>query len=436
MSRIGFHYFPDTLHYRQSDAERWLPELVSLGAGWLILKSDTRRAIPEAFLRTVLQAGIQPVVHFDSSLVHPPVAEDLAQVINSYGSWGVKHVIFFDRPNSPSVWSAAGWSQQNLVDRFLDRLIPLANLAMETGITPVFPPLEPGGGFWDTSFLRLALQGLKNRHQVDLLKNIALSAYGWSHLHSLNWGSGGSERWMEARPYVTPTGCQDQRGFHIFDWYLEIAADFLPNDPHCFLLQAGQPGDPSRSQTVDFDTLQYDEYCIAHLLFDETIHDPTAPHRLLDPIPSEVQAGFFWLLSADSDTSESSFSWFKPDGQPNPSARMLRNWLQTGVVGANQLIPTPQPGNPDHPITRYVLLPSYEWGVADWHLEAIRPYVKKYQPTVGFSPSEAALAAEVLVIATEEEIPEEILSHLRTIGCKVERIQENGISLASILAER
>jgi len=115
---------------------------------------------------------------------------------------------------------------------------------------------------------------------------------------------------------------------------------------------------------------------------------------------------------------------------------MLRNWLQTGVVGANQLIPTPQPGNPDHPITRYVLLPSYEWGVADWHLEAIRPYVKKYQPTVGFSPSEAALAAEVLVIATEEEIPEEILSHLRTIGCKVERIQENGISLASILAER
>ena len=163
----------------------------------------------------------------------------------------------------------------------------------------------------------------------DLLKNIALSAYGWSHLHSLNWGSGGSERWMEARPYVTPTGCQDQRGFHIFDWYLEIAADFLPNDPHCFLLQAGQPGDPSRSQPVDFDTLQYDEYCIAHLLFDETIHDPTAPHRLLDPIPSEVQAGFFWLLSADSDTSESAFSWFKPDGQPNPSARMLRRRISS-----------------------------------------------------------------------------------------------------------
>ncbi len=96
---------------------------------------------------------------------------------------------------------------------------------METGITPVFSPLEPGGGFWDTSFLRLALQGLKNRHQVDLFEKYR-SAYGWSQLHSLNWGSGGSERWDGSPSVCCPHGCQDQRGFHIFDWYLEIAVDF------------------------------------------------------------------------------------------------------------------------------------------------------------------------------------------------------------------
>ena len=50
-SRLGFHYFPDSLHYRELDMATWLPELQALGAGWLIIRSELDRAIPENFLR-------------------------------------------------------------------------------------------------------------------------------------------------------------------------------------------------------------------------------------------------------------------------------------------------------------------------------------------------------------------------------------------------
>ena len=43
-------------------------------------------------------------------------------------------------------------------------------------------------------------------------------------------------------------------------------------------------------------------------------------------------------------------------------------------------------------IQHYVLLPAYDWGIADFYLDAVRPFVKKYRATVGFSLQEAALA--------------------------------------------
>ena len=42
-NRIGFHYFPDQNHYRESDLYTWLPELKTLGATWLIL--DTHKTV-------------------------------------------------------------------------------------------------------------------------------------------------------------------------------------------------------------------------------------------------------------------------------------------------------------------------------------------------------------------------------------------------------
>ncbi len=151
-NRLGFHYYPDTLHYRNADLEIWLPELTALGASWLVLKAPADRAIPENFIRGLIQAEITPILQFDLPLAKPVPSIDLEPLMLAYARWGVKAVLLFDRPNSHRVWPPYFWVQEDLVNRFLERFIPLANLTLRAGLLPVFPALEPGGGYWDTAF--------------------------------------------------------------------------------------------------------------------------------------------------------------------------------------------------------------------------------------------------------------------------------------------
>ena len=74
---VGFHYHPDSEHYRSQDLAAWLPELQSLGARWLTVHGELGRAIPEVFLAPLLQAGITPIVHIP---VNPIQSLDPLQV--------------------------------------------------------------------------------------------------------------------------------------------------------------------------------------------------------------------------------------------------------------------------------------------------------------------------------------------------------------------
>jgi len=48
--KLGFHYYPDTLHYTESDMRSWLVELKALvQPGWVLL-APSDRAIPEPFI--------------------------------------------------------------------------------------------------------------------------------------------------------------------------------------------------------------------------------------------------------------------------------------------------------------------------------------------------------------------------------------------------
>ena len=82
----------------------------------------------------------------------------------------------------------------------------------------------------------------------------------------------------------------------------------------------------------------------------------------------------------------------------------------------------------------YLLIPSYEWGVADWHLEVIRPFVKKHRPTVGFSVNEAAKAQKVTVIGNPNSYPSHVIDELIAAGCTVDLIDGDGTTIASKLA--
>ncbi len=440
--RLGLHYFPDTLHYREVDMQAWLPVLQELCAGWLVLRAEPSRAIPEHFIRGLKKAGIEPVIQFKLPLGRQNDVRELNPLLEVYADWGARYVLLFDRPNARESWSASGWVQQDLVERFLDRYLPAATAAQKAGLLPVFPALEPGGSYWDTAFLLSALQAMQRRKQDALLQNLVLSAYAWAGEPSrtLDWGSGGPERWPQARPYHTPEGSQDQRGFRIFDWYLAIAGSVLAQPCSIMLLQAGQPSDPCR----DLCPAQEENVLnIARLLEGETVMNPLEQGNVLDSISPQVVACNFWLLSAGAESPHAGQAWYPAaafaanaaNAAEKPAlVRRLALWQRERVVTeAAGGVPV---SGATHPIRHYLLLPGAEWGVSDWYLEVIRPFVKKHKPTVGFSVEEAGKAARVTVVGGMQHYPEDLLERLQKAGSRVEQITGDGTNIASQLAER
>ena len=151
-TRIGFHYYPDTLHYRQSDLHAWLPQLKAFNTSWLILKSDVQRAIPEFFISELVQSGIEPIIEFNLNLERSPQQADLSILFSAYSKWGVNGILLAERPNVHASWNTVNWANKDLVQHFLSHFLPLAKLTLEHDLLPFMPPLQPGGNYWDTSF--------------------------------------------------------------------------------------------------------------------------------------------------------------------------------------------------------------------------------------------------------------------------------------------
>lgn len=437
-NRLGYHYFPDTLHYRELDLQTWLPHLKALGASWLVLQADGERAaIPEPFISGLVKAGIQPILRMSLPMDAPLDAGALDLLFSAYARWGVRYLVLFDRPNARASWPSSGWSQQGLVDRFLDRYLPPASLALQANLVPVFPPLEPGGSFWDTAFLRLALESLERRKQAAMLNNLVLSAYAWTHDHPLDWGAGGPERWPESRPYFTPTESQDQRGFRINEWYQAVCQAVLQKQAPVILLQAGLKGKPARGVDAQ-DAELYTS--IASLCAGAITVEDEQSSALLEPIADSVTSCNFWLLSAAQDDPFQAQALFTADGTPRPTALALKEWVAKNNYGqrpASQAQGTAAPSRLNaHPLRHYLLLPNYSEGLSDWDWNVIRGYVKKHQPTVGFDMAEAALAEQVTLVGGDQVFREDDLDQLRKAGCQVEWIRGDGISIATQLAER
>ncbi|MEW6716335.1 MAG: hypothetical protein AB1345_02355 [Chloroflexota bacterium] len=431
--RIGFHYFPDTLHYSQSDMDTWLPELQSLEAAWLTLMAPTNRAISEFFLKELIAADIQPIVHFQLSFDTPPHLEDLTLLFETYAHWGVRYVALYDRPNTRMAWGSTAWGQYGLVERFLDMYLPLAEASLDAGLTPVFPPLEPGGDYWDTSFLRTALEAILRRGHTRLLDNLVLGAYAWADEHPLNWGAGGPERWPDSRPYVTPPESQDQRGFRIFDWYITLSRAVLGNSIPLLLLGMGHRlnRNPDSQQPLnEADIHTQTNLTIAHLL------ESDIPPDGQELIPSEVIGGCYWLLTADENSPYAQQAWYTSKGDVLPIVPTMHKWLQHQYQETlHKARAKKRPSNSTtQPIVHYLLLPANKLGVSPWHLDIIRPFVNKHQPTIGFSVDEAVHASHVTVIGGTKPIPKRTLKRLHAAGCQIDIVEGDGTEIASKLA--
>jgi hypothetical protein len=441
-NRLGFHYFADAQHYRESDLRAWLPELQSLGANWLVLSAPSDRSIPEVFLRGLLAGGIIPILHFTTSLPSLQKNKDIPTFLATYAKWGVQYVIFGDRPNTHQAWSAATWAQEDLVERFLDIFLPVAESAVKLGMIPVLPPLEPGGSYWDTTFLQSLMQSLVRREKNDLLDALVVSAYAWTHGKPLSFGNGGPERWAGARPYFTPVDEEDQRGFNIFEWYESLINAVLGKSLPIMLLGTGIPGNDLSANAPEISEAEHAtiNMAITRAISGEDVDDPSANGKTITALPEYILCTNLATLAATENTPAAKYAWFKPNARNLPVVGALRQWQSSRSSSFNP-IPPPRVkhtllGDNIRFIGHYILLPSYEWGVSDWHLDVVKPFVKKYQTTIGFSIDEAKHAARVTVIGNTQSIPEDTVDQLRLAGCLVERISGDGTSIASQLSER
>lgn len=513
---IGMHYLPDALHYREQDLQTWLPELQALGARSLTLIAPLERAIPEAFITNLIKNGIEPILHFPLSVNlnyqdEKNLDKDFSTLFENYARWGVRYVVLFDRPNLRRNWPASAWAQPNLTERFLDVLLPLLNLARLSGLSPILPPLEPGGDYWDTAFLQSILRGIlrreggpKNNNPAstylppmigeELVHSLSLAAYAWTYNRPVDWGAGGPERWPAAQPYCIPANSQDQIGFHIFDWYDAIARAETGITLPIFILRAGsrlvrEAGRESSESTKIQHAIQNLEIA-RHLLElinpSASVLPPTnkslfSGARILDrahvysspkadssgeaSISGEIpiQTLNFWLLSSTSNSPEAPEAWYQPDGSALPVVTAFKQWLTNQKSVATQNRPPAvelsfDPGVEDletsslalstddralqqelslehalhqrFPIQHYLLLPIYAWGVAEWDIEAIRPFLQQYHPTLGFSLEEARLARRVTIYGDPAGVSPEVLISLIQEGCQVERINQDGTLLA------
>jgi hypothetical protein len=435
-NQFGIHYFLDTLHYRQEDLKIWLPVLKDLRIGWIVLKSEKNRAIPEDFLKSLLKEGITPIIEFNLPLRSNIGTRDLKILLQVYAKWGVKYCVFFDRPNQKDSWTDNNWAQNDLVDRFLDQYIPLAKFALDEGLLPVFPPLEPGGNYWDTAFLRSCIKSLVRREQNQILEDLVLSAYAYTHRHDLNWGKGGPELWPQSKPYITPQGSQDQKGFRIFDWYEAISNALLQKEVPIILFASGLANNPDQTKTSNEEIKKnwFNQKLISLLIHTQQSID-LENEVSIDPVPPTVLACNFWLLASEKGQSEAQHAWYVGTTHQNPYIKEMIETLKQEQKQVQTAFEKQNKSRRSDPkqclIKHYVLLPDQEYGISDWDFDQIKPLINKSRVTVGFSIDEAILSKKVTLLSDQNYYSNETIRILKKFGCEIEQLQKDGTSIAT-----
>lgn len=381
-SRIGFRHQIAAEDEATPNLDAWLTDLAELHAGWLCLSGSSQQKMPENFVRGLIKAGVQPLIHLTCPIGSRPTSE-LTPLLYTYASWGVRYVVVYDRPNMKDRWPPNAWSRTGLVDRFLDATLPLLQAQLAAGLTPILPPLEPGGDYWDTAFLESYLKGLARRAQRKLLQELAIALDARCHGRPFDWGAGGAQAWPQARPYSTPSDSQDHVGFRLFEWYGQIVQQTLGAGRPMLALRAGARPDEEASNETNAR--------LAHWLREE----PPAAADLIavcfDAVPDR-QDRLRWLARAT--TCE-----------------------QKGAVRLQAIAAESEGKSLPH----YLLLPADEaQAVKAWrHASA---FALTQRPVVGFSAQEAAMAHKVTIAGGPDAVPLSVDDDLRQAGCLVQRL--------------
>lgn len=427
-NRLGFHYFPDALHYTQKDTNIWLPVLEEMGIGWLILHSPLARAIPEDFIRSFSSKKINLVVDFNHPLDQDVDWDGLATLIRAYGIWGVRYALFDRYANMRESWGNSLWGNPALVRDYADRFIHFSQIALDNTIRPILGPLVPGGDYWDMAFLSTSLTRIRDS-APDLVKNnLTLSAFAWDYSRSLDWGAGGPAIWAQAASYKHPDeDNQNQQGFRSYEWVDHAARMVYGRSFPTLLLEAGIPINPAYSDNTPIVPDMGKQLAIYGLLRGQNVFENLSEDRLLAAIPPQVIAGNFYVLSS-SEEKVSSLQWFQEDGQRQPPAQAI--YVREGFLD----LPSAQKKTEQEEISvhefiyrRYVLIAKALQASLDQIFKALEGFMESHKPMVGFSEREAVKAAIITVISPDGTLEQQILEKLKKNGSLVNIIRPEEI---------
>ncbi len=412
MTKIGFQYFTSQDYFITQQMNAWMPTLRQAGASELIFSAGFDYAVPEDVIQCAIDNDLKPSVHFTTELTSPQYLKEISYLFDMYAKWGVVHVILGNKPNIRGSWQSTGWHHENLVDQFLDRFIPLAAQAIKVGLKPVLPPLQPGGDFWDTAFMELALEGLKKRQLSELVNNLFLASYGYTYNKPLSWGMGGPDRWSISKPYSTPEGHEDQLGFHNFEWYQAISQKVGDKKLPVIILDAGFPASSDLSK------------------YGKTVQEILSACENLGISDTTRQD----MIKFDGSVAVCAFALdsLEKYQKGNLSPAIFEKIFQNPASHTKTISTAPKEEKLFH---HYLLLPMHESGVSDVVLNKVRPFIKKHQPTIGFSIEEACMAEKVSIFPDPILFTSAEINHLRSAGCVVEILPESGIDIATSLQE-
>jgi hypothetical protein len=405
-SGLGIHYFSDDRHYRSKDLELWIPELQSMDFHWLILTGSLSCAIPEDFLKTLTDAGIEPVLLLDQEPIRPPL-EVAGSIFRSYHRAGVRFIAPFPSPNLNLSWEGVDERGFSPVEQFLQVFPPVAENILSEGMTPVFPMLDPKGNYWSLAFLEGFLSGMDRIGKGDLSRKLALAVDFSARNRPLDWGAGGPAAWPEARPYLTPPGSQDHLGFQGYLWVDDVVRRTLGTSLPLIGLRAGaKVGDLSDPDFPPVDPIRHAEVNLQ-------VAQIATGARLSAP----VLCLCFWLLAAEDGGMEAAEAWFRNDGSTLPIVDSLKRRSLAKNLHRSPVM--------QKSFRHYLLLPQDPGSLTGSAWESLRNYLLAFQPVCGFSIEEACQAEKVTILGS---IPSTIAAcRLQDSGCQVDYLAADRI---------
>ena len=402
-NKFGFHYFRDVENFTLSEAKKWANVLLDFNVKWLVVQNPKNRAIPEYFIKSFSSAKITIIVDFNLTSYKDFNLSEIEPLLNVYGKWGVKYANLFHQPNTQAFWGESKWNSMDIVKAHSGSFHNFAKLCMDKNIVPVFPPLHPGGEYWDLAFLERSLSLIKTDLPQFIIDSMSMSVYGWDWNHPISRNTNGKLKPSTMKPFAERTSSKNQIGFRTYETYLKIAERVLGNKLPVVIFEAGIPNGNFRDNEYVKEKREVNLTTITKLLAGENVYDPQDQSQILASIARDVLCCNFFVLAVDSDERYQPYGWFNPDGSPTHLTSSIHPLLATGNRGSKHPVIKEKISNAHYAYNRYIYFSHSLMNEMPALLEVLDPYIRKFKPRIGFSLMDAEKSAHILIITSDPE---------------------------------